>query len=345
MNTVAGSGPGGSGGGSLKVINQAALGLLAVFAVQGVFSALRSYLFTVAGERVVARLRRDLYSSLLRQEIAFFDEQRTGELTNRLAADTTVLQNAVTANLSMLLRFGLTPLYLRYADVVEAELLRLENRLPGLDDGQRDQLVRRSALRRPRIRVHERRHPHRRGHQRQRHRARRPHQPRLPHARRTVGAAAALVLRVAQRSRSRPLALYAAMGSDRAEVATLFGVDARIRPRCIDESQHRNAELFGQAHQPQGLAHRFVAACHGSRFLAPAMAQVGARPDAVTFPLRCGGVGAEVLVGGVGHLALLALERDGDDLILEVAGRGGALGAVVAGVRVLLGFDQPYLDR
>lgn len=108
MNAVATSGPGGSGGGNLKVINQAALGLLVVFAVQGLFSSLRFYLFTVAGERVVARLRRDLYASLLRQEIAFFDEQRTGELTQRLAADTTVLQSATTSNISMLLRYGMT---------------------------------------------------------------------------------------------------------------------------------------------------------------------------------------------------------------------------------------------
>lgn len=91
-----------------RLITQSALGLLAVFAVQGLFSALRAYLFNFSGERVVARLRRDLYAALLRQEIGFFDEQRTGELTNRLSSDTTVLQMAVTANVSMLLRYSLT---------------------------------------------------------------------------------------------------------------------------------------------------------------------------------------------------------------------------------------------
>lgn len=91
-----------------RLITQSALGLLLVFAVQGLFSALRAYLFNFSGERVVATLRHDLYAALLRQEIGFFDEQRTGELTNRLAADTTVLQMAVTANVSMLLRYTLT---------------------------------------------------------------------------------------------------------------------------------------------------------------------------------------------------------------------------------------------
>ena len=85
----------------------AAMALLAMFLVQSVFSMLRSWLFTVAGERVVARLRTDLFSAILHQDIAFFDAARTGELTNRLASDTTVLQNTVTVNISMALRFAL----------------------------------------------------------------------------------------------------------------------------------------------------------------------------------------------------------------------------------------------
>lgn len=99
-----------SGEQAQQTVNQAALVLLALFGLNGIFTALRSYLFTVAGERVVTRLRQNLYRSLVRQEIGFFDERRTGELTNRLAADTTVLQNAATVNISMVLRFGATGL-------------------------------------------------------------------------------------------------------------------------------------------------------------------------------------------------------------------------------------------
>ncbi|MFM2247971.1 MAG: hypothetical protein RL071_4046 [Pseudomonadota bacterium] len=86
-------------------VDRAALALIAIFAVVGVASAVRAWLFTVAGERVVARLRGDLFAALMRQEVGFFDARRTGELTNRLASDTTVLQNAVTVNVSMLLRY------------------------------------------------------------------------------------------------------------------------------------------------------------------------------------------------------------------------------------------------
>jgi ATP-binding cassette subfamily B protein len=82
-----------------------ALVMLAVFGVQGIAMALRVYLFNTAGERVVARLRKDLFRALLSQEVAFFDARRTGELTSRLSSDTTVLQNTVTANVSMSLRY------------------------------------------------------------------------------------------------------------------------------------------------------------------------------------------------------------------------------------------------
>ncbi|QAT82630.1 efflux ABC transporter permease/ATP-binding protein [Corallococcus coralloides] len=86
------------------LIDKAALVMLAVFLVQGVATAVRFYLFTNAGERVVMRLRQDFFRRLMDQEVAFFDTRRTGELTSRLASDTTVLQNTVSANISQGLR-------------------------------------------------------------------------------------------------------------------------------------------------------------------------------------------------------------------------------------------------
>lgn len=91
---------------SLLDFDTAAILLVVLFAIQAVFAMVRSWLFTVAGERVVARLRTRLYSSIIAQDTAFFDGSRTGELTNRLASDTTVLQNTVTVNVSMALRFS-----------------------------------------------------------------------------------------------------------------------------------------------------------------------------------------------------------------------------------------------
>ena len=92
--------------GDRPALDRAVVMLIGTFLVQAAFGMLRAWWFTVAGERVVTRLRQQLYDAILRQDVAFFDEVRTGELTNRLASDTAVLQNTVTVNVSMLLRFG-----------------------------------------------------------------------------------------------------------------------------------------------------------------------------------------------------------------------------------------------
>ncbi len=75
-----------------------------IFVVQACAGAIRYFLFTTAGERIVAALRDKVYRAILNQEIAFFDGRRTGELLSRLAADATVLQNAVSVNISILMR-------------------------------------------------------------------------------------------------------------------------------------------------------------------------------------------------------------------------------------------------
>ncbi len=91
-------------GGGAEAINRTALIMGAIFVVQAVAVALRYYLFTIAGERIVTRLRESVYRSIIEQEIGFFDARRTGELTSRLTADATVVQNTVSVNLSMGLR-------------------------------------------------------------------------------------------------------------------------------------------------------------------------------------------------------------------------------------------------
>ena len=87
-----------------QVADQAAILLLGAFALQAVAIALRAWLFTAAGERIVSDLRLQLYRHVLALEIGFFDQSRTGELLSRLAVDTGVLQNAVSVNISMTLR-------------------------------------------------------------------------------------------------------------------------------------------------------------------------------------------------------------------------------------------------
>jgi ATP-binding cassette subfamily B protein len=90
--------------GGAEAINRTALIMATIFAVQAVAVALRYYLFTISGERIVTRLREAVYRSIIDQEIGFFDLRNTGELTSRITADATVMQNTVSVNLSMGLR-------------------------------------------------------------------------------------------------------------------------------------------------------------------------------------------------------------------------------------------------
>ncbi len=96
------------GGGGQEAVNQYAMWMIGIFVLVGISTFLRSYLFTVAGERIVTRLQERLFQQVLQQEIGFFDQRRTGELLNRLTSDATVLQKAVTVNVSMGLRFAMS---------------------------------------------------------------------------------------------------------------------------------------------------------------------------------------------------------------------------------------------
>ncbi len=89
----------------LAKMNQYIIYMFLIYLGGSLAGGIRSWLFELAGQRVVARLRLDVFTAIIKQDIEFFDTNRTGELTSRISSDTQVLQNAVTANLSMLARY------------------------------------------------------------------------------------------------------------------------------------------------------------------------------------------------------------------------------------------------
>ena len=86
------------------VINRYFVGFLIAAVLFGMFAALRFYLVTWLGERVVADLREAVYSRVVRMDPTFFEVTRTGEVLSRLTADTTLVQAISGVNLSMTLR-------------------------------------------------------------------------------------------------------------------------------------------------------------------------------------------------------------------------------------------------
>ena len=87
-----------------ELINSYFSVLIAVVAVLAASSALRYYLVTTLGERIVADLRADVFAHLTRLSSGFFDTAKTGEMISRLTADTTQIKSAVGASVSIALR-------------------------------------------------------------------------------------------------------------------------------------------------------------------------------------------------------------------------------------------------
>lgn len=90
-----------AGGADLPAV-AGALG--ALFAVGAAANAVRVDTSNMIGERITNRLRQGTYESLLAQDLAFFDAARTGELVNRLSADTTLIGKVLSDSVSAGLR-------------------------------------------------------------------------------------------------------------------------------------------------------------------------------------------------------------------------------------------------
>ena len=88
----------------VALIDNYFLVLIGVAAALASASALRYYLVTTLGERVVADLRTDVFAHMTSLSSAFFDEAKTGEVVSRLTADTTQIKAAVGATVSVAMR-------------------------------------------------------------------------------------------------------------------------------------------------------------------------------------------------------------------------------------------------
>jgi ABC-type multidrug transport system, ATPase and permease components len=85
-----------------------ALWMLGILCLQMIFSYMRVYLFTYVGEHALADMRRDVYRKMIMMPMHFFAHRRVGELSSRISADLTQIQDAVTSMLAEVLRGVLT---------------------------------------------------------------------------------------------------------------------------------------------------------------------------------------------------------------------------------------------
>lgn len=79
-------------------------GILGTRVASAALGALRSYLMRYLGEKIILRLRQQIYAHLHRLSLGFYDQQQTGSLMYRVNADTGRLQGFIAGALQDLLR-------------------------------------------------------------------------------------------------------------------------------------------------------------------------------------------------------------------------------------------------
>lgn len=87
-----------------EFIGQYFLGFIGVGFVLALATALRFFMVSWLGERIVADIRAAVYANLVSLSPSFFERTRTGEVLSRLTTDTTVVQTVVGSSVSIALR-------------------------------------------------------------------------------------------------------------------------------------------------------------------------------------------------------------------------------------------------
>jgi ATP-binding cassette subfamily B protein len=77
---------------------------LALALLLGVGTALRYYLVTRIGERVVADIRKAVFGRMIAMSPAFYERLMTGEVLSRITTDTTLIQSVIGSSVSVALR-------------------------------------------------------------------------------------------------------------------------------------------------------------------------------------------------------------------------------------------------
>lgn len=92
-------------------INTVAFILIAILAVQSIFSFFRVYLFSQVSERAMADMRAKLYNKLMSLPMSFYDKSRIGELVSRITSDVSLLQDTFSVTLAEFVRQATTLLF------------------------------------------------------------------------------------------------------------------------------------------------------------------------------------------------------------------------------------------
>jgi ATP-binding cassette subfamily B protein len=147
---------------SLQLMDAYFAAAIAIAALLALSTALRFYLVTRLGERVIADIRRAIYDKVIGLSPAFYERVRSGEVLSRLTADTTLVLSVIGSSVSIALRnvltlvgglvllfftsIKLTALVLVGVPLVVVPILTLGRRLRSLSRESQDRIAESSAL-------------------------------------------------------------------------------------------------------------------------------------------------------------------------------------------------------
>ena len=78
--------------------------LILLLILQGILSFFRVYIFSYVTENAMLALRKDVFSTIIRMPMQFFNERRVGDLNSRISSDISTVQETLTTTLAEFIR-------------------------------------------------------------------------------------------------------------------------------------------------------------------------------------------------------------------------------------------------
>src|SRR5690625_6742196 len=72
------------------------IAIAAAFIIQALVNGVSTYLLTAVGQKIVARLRENMWVRLIRLPVSYFDKTASGETVSRVVNDTNIVKDLIT---------------------------------------------------------------------------------------------------------------------------------------------------------------------------------------------------------------------------------------------------------
>jgi len=87
-------------------INRYCFYMIFICIISGATSGVRGAIFNIMSYKIARDIKYDVFWYLVRKDISFFDERKTGDILSRISQDVQVLQDGLSTSISMLMRCG-----------------------------------------------------------------------------------------------------------------------------------------------------------------------------------------------------------------------------------------------